>query len=259
MKHSTMIAAHFAALPTGTKLSNSDLKRLFPDTPRQLANTARLQTMAAGFIEYRGFKNKGESPNYWVTGSWTGSVDDYERLESVANTEEGQGNSTLPELPVSYKQIPKEGSPVTSGLYRFAPGDSFERVRNSLPKVFPVVEVRTRGTVNWDDGFETGFYLMESNGARKSEQIHIDITVSTNHASLTAMIAVIRSLKKPCIVLWQTTNSVVKVEGKNQLLCLDLIKAIEGADHIVFWQKSMVVGAEFNSQFLPDLAKKKQV
>lgn len=252
MQLSTIIASYLASLPEGTTLSNNDLLQQLPDTPRKLATRAREKACKAGFVTYIGYREKGRSPSYQVSGSWTGSKEHYEKLESITEEEAGQSHGKVLKLQKSYKPIPEAGDPFESGLYRLVPGDSIEGVRDSLPEMLPTVIIRTRGIVKWDDGFETGFYAIECKGKRKTGEVHIDDARSTNHASLVAAKQAIELLTKPCIVVWQTTAPVVKVTGKNAQLSEDLITRIEKNNHIVFWQESTVIGNEFIDLFKQD-------
>lgn len=252
MKLTTLIAAYLAALPKGTTLSNKDLEELLPDTPRKTASRSRTKATLTGFVEYKGFRDKGISPSYRVTGSWTGSDNDYESLELISDEEASEKGGEVRKVPESYKPFPEAGSAFESGLYRFAPSDNIEGIRDSLPKMLPVVSIKTRGIANWEKGFEKGFYLMECNGKRKVDEIHIDQALSTNHASLIAALNAIQSLKKSCIIVWQTTTAIFKLTGKNQQLCEDLKACIEDNKHIVFWQESELTGQAFISLFDPE-------
>lgn len=249
MHLSTIAASYLASLPEGTSLSNSDLQRLLPDTPRKLATRSREKAYQAGFAIRIGYREKGRSPTYQVTGSWKGHKEDYEKLESITEEEAGKSHGKVLKLQKSYKPIPEAGSVIESGLYRLAPGDSIEGIRDSLPELLPVVTLRTRGIVKWDEGTETGFYAIDCKGKLKTGETHINDTRSTNHASLVAAKQAIELLTKPCVIVWQTTAPVVNITGKNYQLSKDLIIRIEKSNHIVFWQESVIRGCEFTDQF----------
>ncbi|MFK0571151.1 hypothetical protein [Endozoicomonas sp.] len=249
MKLTTIIAAHIAALPVDTRLSNAYLKEYLHDTPRVIRTIARCQAESAGFIEHRGYRTKGESPTYHVTGTWTGNSHDYEMLDAIETDKSLSDYEMSLIVPESYKAIPANGEGFEIGLYKLSEKDNLTAIKDRLSRSMPVVQAKTKGSVDWDNNVGTGLYLMTANGVTRSDSVLIRKPSSGGHASLKAMIAATRSLKKPCIVFWETTWSVMNTKGKNSWECVQLIKEIQKGKHIVFWQKTILTKEEFADLF----------